>query len=120
LLPAPTGENGIRLDHSASASDGLLADLRSDRGMEWVPSSAWLTKVEVAGTADQVSYDLAVDASGAGAPSAIDAGLVMPGAPAVPAPFDVARLLMALGFAAVGLVGIGLVVGSRPTGRLAG
>ncbi|HEX5825739.1 MAG TPA: DUF2330 domain-containing protein, partial [Candidatus Limnocylindrales bacterium] len=51
LLPAPTGKNGIRLDHSAAASEGLLADLRSDRGMEWIPATGWLTKVAVDGEA---------------------------------------------------------------------
>src|SRR6476646_5757515 len=40
LLPAPTGQNGLNLDVSQPASDSLLADLRSDRGMEWVPNSA--------------------------------------------------------------------------------
>jgi hypothetical protein len=39
--------DGLILDHSAAASDGLLADLRSDAGMGWVPSDAWLTKVVV-------------------------------------------------------------------------
>jgi hypothetical protein len=75
LLPVPTGENGIRLDHSANASSSLLADLRSDRGMEWVPDSGFLTKVAIDATAGQLSYDLAVDASGSGAPSRIQAGL---------------------------------------------
>ena len=75
LLPVPTGGNGIRLDHSANASSSLLADLRSDRGMEWVPDSAFLTKVAIDATAGQLSYDLAVDASGSGAPSRIQAGL---------------------------------------------
>ena len=32
LLPAPTGANGLVLDHSAPASDSLLDDLRSDTG----------------------------------------------------------------------------------------
>ena len=45
LLPAPDGDNGMRLDHSAAATTALLDDLRSDRGMEWIPSDAWLTKV---------------------------------------------------------------------------
>jgi hypothetical protein len=75
LLPVPTGENGIRLDHSASASTSLLADLRSDRGMEWVPDSGFLTKVAIDASASQLSYDLAVDASGSGAPSRVQAGL---------------------------------------------
>ncbi|HLO36433.1 MAG TPA: DUF2330 domain-containing protein, partial [Candidatus Deferrimicrobium sp.] len=74
LLPAPTGGNGIRLDHSAAASESLLSDLHADRGMDWVPSSGWLTKVAVDGTAAQLGYDLAIDASGAGRPSAVDAG----------------------------------------------
>jgi hypothetical protein len=121
LLPAPTGGNGIRLDHSQAASTSLLGDLRSDRGMEWVPARAWLTKVAVDGTAAQLGYDLAVDASGAGRPSRVAAGLDLPGADVVTQnAFDVGRLLLALGFAIVGLVGIGFVASVRPGGRLAG
>lgn len=120
LLPAPTGTNGIRLDHSAAASDGLLNDLRSDRGMGWIPTSAWLTKVAVDGEAAQLSYDLAVDASGAGAPSAVDAGLTMPGSPPAGSPVDVIRLLLALGLAGLGLIGIALIAGARPSRRLVG
>ena len=32
LLPVPTGDNGLSLDHSAPATASLLDDLRSDRG----------------------------------------------------------------------------------------
>jgi hypothetical protein len=120
LLPVPTGTNGIRLDHSAAATDSLLSDLRSDRGMDWIPASGWLTKVAVDGEAAQLSYDLAVDASGAGAPSAVAAGLAMPGSPPPASTIDLTRLLVALGFAGMGLLGIGLIAGSRPNGRLAG
>ncbi len=67
--------DGLILDHSAAATDSLLADLRSDVGMEWVPEDAWLTKVVVASDAGDLDFDLAIDASGAGKPSAIDAGL---------------------------------------------
>ena len=66
--------DGMILDHSAAATDSLLADLRSDVGMEWVPDEAWLTKVVVASDAGDLDFDLAIDASGAGRPSAIDAG----------------------------------------------
>jgi hypothetical protein len=114
LLPAPTGSNGIRLDHSAPATDSLLTDLRTDRGMDWVPSTAWLTKVAVDGTAGQLGYDLAIDASGAGRPSAIDAGFTMPGAVVPPAPADLSRLFLALAFVALGLVGVGLISRARP------
>jgi hypothetical protein len=80
LLPSPDGFNGMTLQHSQPANDLLLSDLRSDRGMEWVPDKAWLTKVALDGNAPQFGYDLAVDASGAGSPSRVDAGLDMPGA----------------------------------------
>jgi Uncharacterized protein conserved in bacteria (DUF2330) len=78
FLPAPTGDNGMRLDHSATASQSLLDDLRSDRGMEWVPKDGWLTKIAVDATAPQLSYDLAIDASGAGVPSWVQAGFDAP------------------------------------------
>lgn len=121
LLPAPNGINGIRLDHSAAATESLLADLQSDRGMEWVPSRAWLTKVAVDGSAGQLGYDLAIDASGAGRPSAVDAGFTMPGAVRPTTPVDASRILLALAFAGVGLVGIGLIARARPAaGRPAG
>jgi hypothetical protein len=114
LLPAPSGRNGIRLDHSAAASESLLDDLRSDRGMEWIPSGGWLTKVAVDGRASQLSYDLAIDASGAGAPSRIDAGLQMPGAPVPAAGLDAGRLMLAVLFALVGVAGVYLMTRYRP------
>jgi uncharacterized protein DUF2330 len=117
LLPAPIGTNGIRLDHSAGASASLLDDLRSDRGMAWVPTSAWLTKVAVDSSASGLSYDLAIDASGAGAPSRIDAGLALPGGPSVAPGADVARLLLAVLFSLMGVAGIYLMTHYRPSGR---
>jgi hypothetical protein len=116
----PTGTNGIRLDHDAAATPSLLSDLRSDRGMEWIPPSGWLTKVAVDGTAAQLSYDLAIDASGARQPSAVAAGLALPGAALPTSAVDVTRLLLALGLAVMGLLGIALMVGGRPGNRLAG
>lgn len=77
LLPLP-GE-GMALTHSAPAGEELLNDLRSDRGMEWVPRSAWLTKLEISIPARDLRYDLAVDAGG-GSPSRVAAGLDLPGA----------------------------------------
>lgn len=93
---------GLILDHSAAATDGLLADLRSDAGMEWVPEEAWLTKVVVDTTAGELSYDLAIDASGAGAPSAIDAGF----APFGPDPAPRAPVAIYLLAAAVLIVAV--------------
>jgi hypothetical protein len=78
FLPAPTGSNGMRIDHSDTATQSLLDDLRSDRGMEWVPTDGWLTKIAVDAEAKQLSYDLAIDASGQGVPSWIQAGFDAP------------------------------------------
>ncbi len=110
LLPAPTGSNGMRLDHSAAASESLLSDLRSDRDMDWVPTSAWMTKVAVDAGASQLSYDLAIDASGQGVPSWVQAGFTSPTLagqePGVPV-----RTLLAVVFA--GLFVLLVVIGLR-------
>jgi hypothetical protein len=118
LLPKPLGVNGIRLDHSAAASDSLLTDLRTDRGMEWVPSSGWLTKVAVDAAAGDLTYDLAIDVSAAGAPSRVDAGFEMPVAQAVAQAFDARRFVLAIAFALLGIGGIWLVGRSRPGSTL--
>ncbi|MDQ2935371.1 MAG: hypothetical protein M3R49_10435, partial [Chloroflexota bacterium] len=58
----------------AAATDSLLADLRSDKGMEWIPASAWLSKVRIDADAAQLKFDLAIDPTGSGTPSMVDAG----------------------------------------------
>jgi Uncharacterized protein conserved in bacteria (DUF2330) len=118
LLPRPLGANGIRLDHSATASESLLTDLRSDRGMDWIPSSGWLTKIAVDAQASDLTYDLAIDVSGAGAPSRVDAGLELPSAQAVVQAFDARRFVFAIGFTLMGIAGIWLVGRSRPGATL--
>ena len=76
LLPYPFA-NGMHLDHSAVATTSLLDDLRSDKGMDWVPQSGWLSKVAIDASASQLTYDLAVDAKGT-SPSRVAAGLQAP------------------------------------------
>ena len=118
LLPVPTGGNGIRLDHSANASTSLLADLRSDRGMEWVPDSSFLTKVAIDATAGQLSYDLAVDASGSGAPSRVQAGLdplPLTTEAATGGRLLLVALLTLTAFGSVWLVGRSSSASTRPT-----
>ena len=75
MLPNPVTADGMFLQHSASATESLLTDLRSDKGMEWVPQSAWLSKVRIDGTAADIRMDLAIDATGAGLPSPMRAGV---------------------------------------------
>jgi hypothetical protein len=117
LLPLASGRNGIDLAHSARATESLLADLRSDRGMEWVPATAWLTKVEVDATAGQLHYDLAIDASGRRAPSRVQAGLVGQTSAEVDGGVNGGRLLTTLVLIVAGTALIGLLLTSRPAGR---
>jgi hypothetical protein len=125
LLPTPTGENGLILDHSSAASRTLLDDLRSDRDMEWVPSSAWLTKLVIDSSAAGLSYDLAIDASGANAPSRVDAGFELPGIPqvvnaaeTVASGIEPGRLMLAVLLAVIGVFGVWLVTRYRPDGEI--
>ncbi len=74
----PGFRSGLSRDYSASASDLLLADLRSDKGMGWVPEKAWLTKIAVNASVKDLQYDLAVDADGNDAPSRVAAGFEKP------------------------------------------
>ncbi len=73
FLPEPSA--GMSLVHDAAARDTLLNDLRSDDKMEWIPQAGWLTKLRIDSKASDLSFDLAVDASGQGAPSRLAAGL---------------------------------------------
>jgi hypothetical protein len=78
LLPSVDALHGMRLTHSKPATASLLDDLRSDKGMGWVPKRGWLTRVDVDGPAGRVRHDLAIDASGQGTPSLVAAGLTLP------------------------------------------
>jgi uncharacterized protein DUF2330 len=105
LMPTPIGRNGLELTHFAPATDSLLDDLRSDRDMEWVPARGWLTKIRIDAAASQLKYDLAIDASGAGQPSRVDAGFDLPGV--LPAATESSGLGLALVFVALGVAVIG-------------
>jgi hypothetical protein len=118
LLPTPFGLNGLELAHSGSATESLLTDLRSDRGMSWVPTKGWLTQVRIDAEARQLSYDLAVDETGSGHPSAVAAGFELPGSAPRKPTVDIFRLGMALSFIVAGLAIIGgIMVGRRPDSR---
>jgi hypothetical protein len=82
LLPAPAaaGRPGVALERSQPASEQLLADLRADKGMGWVPESGmWLSYLRIDTSAGRLLHDLAVDTSGRGRPSPVAAGLADPG-----------------------------------------
>jgi hypothetical protein len=105
----PQGRGGLSLVHSAAATPTLLDDLRADAGMDWVPRSAWLTKVRVTSAVEDLRYDLAVDASGRAAPSRLAAGLEAPqGAPGAP------ELVTALGGSAAAVLLVAAPLAWRP------
>ena len=56
---------GIRIRKSERASERLLADLRSDRGMKWLPAKGmWFTALTLEAPAKTLSYDLSIDGGG--------------------------------------------------------
>jgi hypothetical protein len=69
-------QRGLVRNLNEPASRELLADLRSDRGMSWLPARhMWLTHVVVNAPAAELTHDLAIDASGFGQPSPVAAGV---------------------------------------------
>jgi hypothetical protein len=48
------------VERSVAASAALLDDLRSDKGMQWVPDEMWLTHLQVRAQAGKLRGDLAV------------------------------------------------------------
>ncbi len=81
MLPAavPAGSaEGMILERSAAASEPLLTDLNSDRGMDWLPDDGmWLSYLRLNLPAGDLTHDLALNTQG-GAPSPIDAGFELP------------------------------------------
>ena len=84
MLPAPSGFRrldgrpagaGMTLERSERASEALMNDLRTDKGMDWMPRSMWLSHITLSALANDLKYDLALDATGAGQPSYVAAGL---------------------------------------------
>ena len=82
--PAPLGTfdgRTMQIDHDAAARPELLNDLRSDKGMEWVPASMHLTSIQIRGAARTLHHDLSIDALGRGRTSYRAAGLTPPAPP---------------------------------------
>jgi hypothetical protein len=81
MLPVagwPGAAEGMSLERSEPASDVLLADLRSDRGMDWLPDHGmWLNYIRINSPASELKHDLALNVTG-GRPSIVDAGLDAP------------------------------------------
>ncbi len=120
LLPNPVNR-GLRIDYDQAASGSLLDDLRADKGMDWVPSSAWLMKIGIDVSAPTLTYDLAVDASGRGRPSAVAAGLGLGAAASdfsigIRDPAAIVAWIPGLLVILAGVVFIGWLMRHRPAG----
>jgi len=128
MLPAPlapgvasrlpgTSHPGLILQQSTPASTSLLADLRSDKGMDWLPSDEmWLTYLRLDAEAGELDYDLAIDASGAGQPSLVAAGLE-PVAEPDPVRFDGYRAALWTAIGILVALGVAGLLQRRRTGR---
>ncbi len=112
------GGPGLTVERSEQASSSLLADLRSDVGMKWVPDDMWLSYLQLDADAADLDYDLAV-AVGDDEPSIMDAGVAP--ASAVPVRTDAPGMalwpLVAGGWAALVAV-VALAFGSRRRGMV--
>ena len=97
------GGPGLTLARSERADDLLLSDLRSDKGMEWVPQDMWFTYLQVTAEAGALDYDLAISDDPATPPTITDTGVeVSETQPVLPK----ARELPWWPMAAGGLVGL--------------
>src|SRR4029079_14297523 len=74
------GGRGLTLDRNEAASASLLDDLRSDKGMGWVPSSMWFTHLPLRAAAGDLDYDLAISVAPHALPRLTDAGISSPAA----------------------------------------
>ena len=65
LTPALWDMPGMSVKAYGPASDSLLQDLRSDKGMKWLPSRGmWFTAISLHTAARNVTYDLSIDGGG--------------------------------------------------------
>ncbi|HEX9410526.1 MAG TPA: DUF2330 domain-containing protein [Actinomycetota bacterium] len=65
LTPALWDMPGMTLKAYGPATDSLLQDLRSDKGMNWLPSQGmWFTAISLHTAAKNVTYDLSIDGGG--------------------------------------------------------
>ena len=72
------GGPGLALSRHEWASTSLLADLRSDKGMGWIPDRMWFTYLPLDTTAGQLDYDLAIADHARAVPNLADTGVTAP------------------------------------------
>jgi hypothetical protein len=104
MLPFAGLHDGMDLPFSGEASQALLADLRSDRNMDWLPASdVWLNYISLSSQAKDLTYDLALNVDG-GAPSPVDAGFDNAPSPVPSSDVNVMPWLVALAVGAAAVL----------------
>jgi hypothetical protein len=111
------GGRGLSLDRDEQANASLLTDLRSDKGMGWLPQRMWFTYLKLDVPAGRLGYDLAVSTDPHSVPSLTAAGVTAAHAHIVEAHHG--RALWPLAAAGlIGVAGFGLLsLLTRPFGR---
>ena len=69
------GGRGLSLNRNEQANNSLLSDLRSDKGMSWIPDHMWFTFLQLHVPAGQLGYDLAASTRPDVVPSLTAAGV---------------------------------------------
>ena len=106
------GQQGLIQRVSESASAQLMTDLRSDRGMKWMPNDRmWLTQIRINAEARTLVHDLAIDASGFGHPDPVAAGYER--LPLLSDPGVFWPPIWALGGVIAGMLAIGVATAGR-------
>jgi uncharacterized cupredoxin-like copper-binding protein len=113
------GGRGLALDRDEQASASLLDDLRSDKGMGWVPDHMWFTYLKLDVPAGQLDYDLAISVQPGAVPSLTAAGVTASAAHRIDLATHTNRAWWPLGAAVLtGIVAFGVagVLRRRPLG----
>jgi hypothetical protein len=114
------GGRGLALDRDEQANASLLDDLRSDKGMGWVPAHMWFTYLKLDVPAGRLDYDLAISTQPGAVPSLKAAGVSASAARRIDIPTETKRAVWPLvaailtGLAAFGVGG--LLKGRRAIG----
>jgi hypothetical protein len=107
------GGPGLKLQRDEPAAATLLDDLRSDKGMSWVPTSMHFTYLALDTNAGTLDYDLAVAARPGTLPTLRDAGVTAVQAQAISGGAGRAWWPFVLGVVAAGVTAISLGFAGR-------
>ncbi len=80
------GGTGLSVQRNEPANESLLTDLRTDKGMGWVPDHMWFTFLRLDVPAGRLGYDLAISDRPNSVPRLVDTGITASAAHRIVAP----------------------------------